>query len=404
MYPPASASGFSLRGLCRENSRRHYNRPGPDILGRVEVCERRMPAGYTGEGRLIHSVPFVDTAAHCAFTRGVAGIDAQKRDTGAPGLVGQERSGLCEGPGVQAGSLTTASRYPGADMRQIFQRNAASGAFSGQHDHLRDAVVYVGAESPFLAGELAEATLGGLGATALQAGLAPCEPQANPLDVRAGVGSAVAVSGKVDNSKIDAEPLFRLELVGLWHVAGRGEIPLTANKTEIDFAFLESKQSALVFAHDDRNCDAAFDSPKADGIAAFDKPKYALVIRLSTIRTEARRNLAIDLESICYLGDRAHSCLSRQTKTVAQIMVGQLVKVKLTKYLGLKPHRRQPSRGFVAARKRRRQNNGLIWRRQKFYGCNEFHTFKYRGDLLSMQALSCYARVTIPPSAKAGGF
>ena len=96
-----------------------------------------MPAGYAVEGCLIRSVLFVDAPARRALAGRVAGIDAKHRDARALGLVGQESAELPEGPGMQARSLTALGRNPRANMREVFKRNTAFGAFGNFNDRLR---------------------------------------------------------------------------------------------------------------------------------------------------------------------------------------------------------------------------------------------------------------------------
>lgn len=361
-----------------------------------------MPALDAKEGRLIHSVPLVDTAANGALARCVAGIDAHQRDTGALGLVGQERSGLCEGPGVQAGSLTTASRYPGADMRQIFQRNAASGAFSGQHDHLRDAVVYVGAESPFLAGELAEATLGGLGAAPLQAGLPARQFGADALDLCAGVDRSVAIDSQGTDSEVNPKPVLGLEFLGFGNVAGGGEIPFAPDKAEIDLAFPIGHQAPLMLAHDHRDGKAAVNGPQI-GRAILGEAEDMIVVGLCTIRTEDRGDFAADFESVGDLGDCADGGLGGEVEVLSEHPVSELVHIELSERPGFKPGLCQPRRRFVASREGCGQALSLSRRRQELDGGNEFHVVQYGGLLMPCQGVPRAARPAIPPSPEGGG-
>ncbi len=361
-----------------------------------------MPAPDAKEGRLIHSVPLVDIAANGALARRVAGIDAHKRNTGALGLVGQERSGLCEGPGVQAGSLTTASRDPGADMRQIFQRNAAPGAFSGQDDHLRDAVVYVGTESPFLAGELAEATLSGLGAAPLQAGLPARQFGADALDIRAGVDHSIAIDSQGTDSEVNSKPVLGLEFLDFGNVAGGGEIPLSPDKAEIDLAFPIGHQAPLMLAHDHRDGKASVHGPQI-GRAVLGEAEDTIIIGLRAVRAEYRGNFAADFESVGDLGDCADGRLCGQVEMLSEHPVSELVHIELPERLGFKPGVCQPRGRFVTPRQRRRQALSLVRRRQEFDGGNELHAVQYGGLLMHCQGVPRPVRPAIPPRPEGQG-
>ena len=305
---------------------------------------------------------------------------------------------------MQARSLAALGRNPGADVSEVFKRNAASGAFSSFNDRLRQDVIRVRAESPFFAGQFPEPTFGGFGAAPLQTGLASGKTIANAFNVRAGVGSAIAIGGQIDDAKVNAKPVFRLELGCLGDIAGRGEIPLTADKAQIDLAFSVGHKAPLVLAHDDGDRDAALKRPQIDGRAIPDKAQDTIVIGLRGITPETGRDLSVDLVGVRYLGDGAHRYLSGQPEALSERVIGQLVHIELPEHLGLKPGRCQPRRGLVAARERRRQNSGLIRRRQELDGCYQLHALQYRGGSLPMQVLPRCPRPAIPLPPEGGSF
>jgi hypothetical protein len=53
---------------------------------------------------------------------------------------------------------------------------------------------------------------------------------------------------KVDDIKVDAEDFGRLDLVGVEDVADAGEIPVTADQRQVEFAFAVGEQIALALA------------------------------------------------------------------------------------------------------------------------------------------------------------
>ena len=76
--------------LSGEHFRTHYGAPGadrplPDVQRRVDVGRGLMPAADAPEGGLIGAVLFVDAATSDAFTRRVAWIDKDHRDTSGAG-------------------------------------------------------------------------------------------------------------------------------------------------------------------------------------------------------------------------------------------------------------------------------------------------------------------------------
>src|SRR5690606_26703171 len=82
----------------------------------------------TGELALRGTVPFVDTATSRTGARRVARVYRDYWHTCQRCLVLDKRTELGKRPAMQGGASGFSSRYPLADMRQIFQRNPARSA------------------------------------------------------------------------------------------------------------------------------------------------------------------------------------------------------------------------------------------------------------------------------------
>jgi hypothetical protein len=59
---------------------------------------------------------------------------------------------------------------------------------------------------------------------------------------------AITIGNQVDDTKVDAEDFGRLDLVGVEDVADAGEIPVTADQHQVEFAFAVGEQIALALA------------------------------------------------------------------------------------------------------------------------------------------------------------
>jgi hypothetical protein len=59
---------------------------------------------------------------------------------------------------------------------------------------------------------------------------------------------AITIGNQVDDTKVDAEDFGRLDLVGVEDVADAGEIPVTADQRQVEFAFAVGEQIALALA------------------------------------------------------------------------------------------------------------------------------------------------------------
>lgn len=322
---------------------------------------------------MIGSVLPVDAAAARASLARVVGIDEQHGHPGALGLVGHESPELTECPRVQTRPLTATGRYPFVDMGQFLQPNAASGALRILNDRLRNHVVGVCAKSPFAARQLPQSPLGGLGTATLQTALAARHPTPDFLDRATAVERAVTVSGEIDDSEIDAEPVLGFELLSLRHVAGSGEIPLTADKAEIDLALAIGQKPALMLAYGYGDHQPPLDGPQVDGVSALDEADNPIVIGLRRIGPEDRRNLAVDFEGVGDFSDGPHCCLCRQFEALPQIGISKMVKVKLAERAVLKPHPRQPRRRIIAALQCHPESRSILGGRQKLDGGDQLH-------------------------------
>src|SRR4051794_33347087 len=224
--------------LGGQNTGHGYGCPGADVPRRVDVGSVFVAARNTGEGGLVRSVLLVDAAALRALARGVAWIDEHDWNAGPPRLVGGEGAKLAEAPVGQTGSTGAAGRYPAADAFEFFKGETAAGALRFLYESLGHHMVLVVLIPRLLAHQLAQPTLGGLGAACLEA--VPALLMATlALDLGARVSPAVAVSGDVDDAKVHADPVGGLECLGLGDVAGRRQDPLAAHPAQIDLALAE---------------------------------------------------------------------------------------------------------------------------------------------------------------------
>ena len=353
---------------------------------------------------MIGSILLVDATTLTALPGCVARIDEDHGDASALRLVGDKGAKLSKSPIPQSCSLIAAGRDPSAYALEFFQGYAAAGAFSIQNERLRYAVVGVLLEPRLLTGEFAETALGSLGASLLKAVPALLMVAPGPLNVGTRVGCAVAIDGQGDDAKVNAKPVFSVELGRLGDIAGRGQIPLATDKAEIDFALLEGEQAPLMLAHHAGDGDATFECPHACGSAVLHEPEDAIVIRLGGILAEDRGDLSVDFEGIRNLSDRPHGHLGGKAEAVADVTVSHLVQVELPEDRGIVPDPRKPRRSLVTARKRFRQRKRLRFRRDQLYGGNQLHALKYRDDAMSIQERRACARPAIPPRPEGRGF
>ena len=350
---------------------------------------------------MVRSVLRVDTSASRAALARIARIDCDQRDAATLALVFEEGAELPEGPVPQASALFAAGRNLSANAVEFFNGDSASSAFGIQHDSLRYAVVRMFLEPRLLPGEFDEPPLGGPATDALQNPAALGVASADTLDVSTGIDLTVTGGGDIDDTEIDADPVARLELFGLWDVARRGQHPLAAHEAEIDPTLSEGEQIALLLTGDVADPHPAFEGPDRHHVLAFEA-EDAVIVGLGGVGAEDGRDFAIDLEGVSDLGDAAHGRLRRQAELGASLDVGQLVEIELPEDARRKAFGRDGRARLVAAFERRPKDDSLLARRLQLDGGDQLHFSNI--DDFSDIARTRLAASAIPPRPEGRGF
>ena len=124
----------------------------PDVAGTNEVSGLLVAAFDTGEAVLRWSVALIHHPALRAPLTRVPGVDQDHRNAGPQRLVRQELPELGEGPTGVSDALRLPNLRPLADMRQVFQPDAAAGAFGVRNNLLGNKVVGVSTQTFRVAG------------------------------------------------------------------------------------------------------------------------------------------------------------------------------------------------------------------------------------------------------------
>src|SRR3984885_15237832 len=133
--------------------------PATNVDSRVDVrveCEAALQAGkrVLGLSVLLGGMPRVR-----ALAAAVAGIDRDQQNTCQRSLLAQKGAKLMERPTAQSGTLLFPNRYPVVDALQLFQGDAALGAFGLGNDLLQDAVIDVSSKASFFATDVVGASV-----------------------------------------------------------------------------------------------------------------------------------------------------------------------------------------------------------------------------------------------------
>ena len=340
------------------------------------------------------------SASRATFAR-IARVDCDYRNARAFGFVFQKRAQLSKRPVPQASALFAAGRNLIANPGQFLNRNPASSAFSIQHDSLRYAVVSVSLKPRLFSREFAEPALCGLSPAPLQARATLGMVSTNALDLSAAVDLAIAAGGDVDDPKINAEPIGRLELSCFGNVACRGEHPFAAHEAKVDLALSVGEQGALMVTGHELEPHPALNGPDRNLVIAFEA-EDTIIVGLGRVVSKDGSDLAIDLEGVGHLGNAAHGGLRGQAEFGAQPCITELVQVELAEDSGRKAFGGKRRACIVATFQRRLKNGGLLMRWQQFYGRDKFHASNI--EILMPMSRARFAAAAIPPRPKCRGF
>lgn len=334
---------------------------------------------------MVRTVPFVDRPAGRATLARVSGVDQHYRHTGERGFIANEAAELSEGPSMQSAPLLLAHGLgSAADMRQIFKRKSTSGAFSSRNECLRNTVVFVSPEPALPTGQCsqfaplvaADGTFSRLSCAALVVRTRPSEALVGLEHHLAAEPFVVAGRGDVGDTEINADPIFRIKDIRFRHIANTNQKPLASDQSQISLTLPKSQSGLLTLAGDEWNLDPSAKRP--DRKQAAPEGEQPLIIRLGCVSAEHRCGLAVDLESISDLGDRAHRYLRGKAEALSGLGVGQLVQRELSRRAGVETMRGNPIAGLVATHKRFFQRLSLLLGWLEFYRRNQLHSFIYR--------------------------
>jgi hypothetical protein len=169
-------------------------------------CVRNDATAPADEKRLAGAISFLYVVAVRAFLRGVRRINVDHRHPGTVCLVRDEGTELSERPGTHHDPLGLTVPYPCADAREVFQGDAAPGAFSLGHDVLRNAVIDIPAAALFFAPLPFQYPFRRPGLLRLELPAQRTLAAPVPVDAPACHPLTVAGGGDADDAQVGAQP------------------------------------------------------------------------------------------------------------------------------------------------------------------------------------------------------
>ncbi len=386
--------------------RLNYCSPAGNVPRCVMVCVTAMPAFHTQELGLCLSVLLADMPTSRTFPAGIARVNNRNRNACALGFIFHKATKLRKAPVMQPLPLLLAGLSPFSDMREVFQRDTETGAFSSGNDCLRDAVVLVFLEPLLFAAHFAKAAFCCFGADALQ----DCAPFGVAftvlLDRRAGVLVSLAISCDVHNPEIDTKHPVRREQSGVVKVADASQVPFATHEHQVNLTLSMFEQSALMLTTNKGDFLAPVQQPNRDFVVG-NESENPVIVGLGRMFAESALRFLVDLVAVRDLRNTAHGDLSRNLEFGTKLVVSRFVQVILAKYLLLKSKRGKPIACLVATLKRQAQGALLLWRGLQFEIGYNFHVVKYRKKYCMLSTVAkepqSFGLPAIPPSPEGRG-
>ena len=348
--------------------------PARDYPGSVDIRVLGVPTRQASECRLVGPVLLVGVPTFGTLPAGVPRVHGNQRNTRQLCLVDQERTQLGEGPTMQNGTLLTPSPDPLADAIEIFDGNAAPGAFGGFNDLLTDHVVDVFGKTKLLARQLLQPALGGAGLLLLQPRPQPAMPVSNALHFAAAVPLAVAGGSNLRNSEVYAKELANSRYLRLCDLARGHQKPFATDQAEIGFAFPGCEQCALPVATDKRNTQPAIEGPDGNGGGLQVVGEDSLIESGRSRGAEGAPRLLVEFVGIGYLRNAAHGGLRGKSELIPHTAIAELVQIELPEGFGIPRHRADRIASGIASGQRARQGVRLDGGRAEFQLRGEMHS------------------------------
>ena len=330
-------------------------RPGANVPRRVVVRICRETAMLADEFGLVLSVGLFAMSAFATSAAGVAGVHLPDGDSIEQRLVLDELAEPCKRPTRHLGSLLTLEPSPFADVRQVFERDSATGAFGVSDELLADTVVYAVSKSLFSMRESLESPANGTGT---KTSLLPCggcfleslTPReislADFLDFSPTITLFVAGRGNPRHTEIDADEVFRLDRSLLGEFSGSENVEFLVPIDNINLSFASVEALFLVFTEDNRDMLSPVHGQDTDGGYA-PKREQPLVVGHGSVRFENRALGLVPCEAFDRLANCANGHLGRQPELFANLVVATLMDADLADNFIFEADFRRIGRGGV---------------------------------------------------------
>jgi len=193
-----------------------------------------------------------------------------------------------------------------------------------------------------------------------------------PVDLPAGIKSAVRVGSDIHDTQVNAEKFTRVARWRFFHLADLMKIELSIAQDKVGFAASMLQKLLLPVSGDEGDFEPAAGRPYRDSVSL--PRKDALIVGNTAMPFELSQAFSVELIPVNNLRKHSHHNLGGQGEAVANVVVEKVVKVVLAKSLRLPRMLTDVVSGVVHGFKRVKQGLVLPCCRLELHLRNQLHS------------------------------
>ena len=183
----------------------------------------------------------------------------------------------------------------------------------------------------------------------------------NIINMTARKGLSFRIGSDIDNTQVNAQGPFDINGIGIINIASCQKVEIAPKQNQVTLSLLAFEQFPLSIAANKRYLDSAFKRPDRNDRVVKIVTQQPGVISNATGYFERSFGLFVQLVRVGNFGDATHRHLSRQVKLLTNIVIDQLVNLKLAKSLVIPGNLADVVASFICRFKRLSQKIGLFF-------------------------------------------
>ena len=344
------------------------------------------------------TVLLINMVAGWAPARRIRRIDGYDLDTGHLCLVFDKRPQLMERPTVQPVSLRLPSRYPFADVLQIFKGDTACGVLRLFYQSFADAMIYITGKMSLLPASFLHQSFSRLRAFLLEFRSEVLRPVTDVIDLVTGVSFPVGVTGDIDHTQIYTEKVIGFSFWGSGQINRLQQKELAITKNKISLSLYHRHAFITVCSEYNGNGYTSVNGGNGGSVNAL-VGQDAIVKNHCTTKVKTMELFAIPFVGLRDFADGAYRHLCRQAELLTDVIIRMLVQENM----GGRMFGMGYLRNIVTCRVKLlyspEQFIGLFIGRQQLYTQGEFHAY----NITLLAYIVRTKRRAVPPRSKLRG-